>query len=337
VSRLRTLIGALIWLAIVVVIAFGAAGIVAGMDHPPGSEGRPDVTAAGDAKVTPMLDAADADLSTLADQVEALGTQARGALASLNSADPTTADAAIATGDGLVADVTARTAALRQELAAVPYVGTPTAGLSVSDGVVARHDRLVTALDATQGLDFAWARLTIGAVAATRMSGLLGTHDSLVGQAADKGVHAKYADALKLLDKATAQLDGARLIRDQLVQTVDVTVLDQWISRNADYDTALGNLYKEIAKVKGKVTAATRAAVKAEAAARARLPPDTRGLVVIMADIGRGGMNGAVIAIEEAKGKLSDALNADTPAQRESPAPSDPPDATDSPLSSTAP
>jgi hypothetical protein len=31
-----------------------------------------------------------------------------------------------------------------------------------------------------------------------------------------------------------------------------------------------------------------------------------------MADIGRGGMNGAVITIEEAKGKLSDALDADT-------------------------
>ena len=335
--RLRTLIGAFIWLAIIVVIAFGAAGIVAGMDHPPGSDGRPDVTAAGDAKVTAMLDAASSDLAALADQVDALGTQARGALASLNSADPTTSEAAIASGDKLVADVTARTAALRHELAAVPYVGTPTAGLSVSDEVVARHDRLVAALDATQGLDFAWARLTIGAVAATKMSGLLAAHDSLVGQAADQGVHAKYPDALKLLDQATAQLDAARVIRDQLVQTVDVTVLDEWISRNADYDTALGSLYKEISKDKGNVTAATRAAVKAEAAARARLPPDTRGLVVIMADIGRGGMNGAVIAIEEAKGKLGDALDADTAAPDDSPGPSDAPDATDTPPPSSTP
>lgn len=324
-SRFRALIGALIWLAIIVVIAFGAAGIVAGMDHPPGSDGRPDVTAAGDAEVTPMLDAASADLAGLADQVDALGTQARGALASLSSDDSTTSEAAIAAGDKLVADVTARTAALRRDLAAVPYVGTPTAGLSVSDEVVARHDRLVAALDATQGLDFAWARLTIGAVAATKMSGLLAAHDNLVGQAADQGVHAKYADALKLLDQATAQLDAARVIRDQLVETVDVTVLDEWISRNADYDTALGNLYKEISKVKGNVTPATRAAVKAEAAARARLPPDTRGLVIIMADIGRGGMNGAVIAIEEARGKLSDALDADTATPDDSPGPSDAP------------
>jgi hypothetical protein len=334
---MRTLIGALIWLAVIVVIALGAAGIVAGMDHPPGSDGRPDVTAAGDAEVTPMLDAADADLSSLADQVEALGTQARGALASLNSADSKAAEAAITEGDDLVADVTARTAALRHELAAVPYVGTPTAGLMVSDEVVARHDRLVAALDATQGLDFAWARLTIGAVAATKMSGLLAAHDSLVGQAAAKGTQAKYADALKILGQATAQLDAARAIRDQLVQTVDVTVLDEWIGRNADYDTALRNLYKEIAKAKGNSTAATRAAVRAEAAARARLPPDTRGLVIIMADIGRGGMNGAVIAIEDARGKLSDAIDAETPAPGDSSAPGDAPDATDSPAPSTTP
>ena len=62
-------------------------------------------------------------------------------------------------------------------------------------------------------------------------------------------------------------------------------------------------LYTEISKVGKKVTAATQAAVKAEAAARARLPPDTRGLVIIMSEIGRGGMNGAVIAIEEARGQ----------------------------------
>jgi stage V sporulation protein SpoVS len=59
------------------------------------------------------------------------------------------------------------------------------------------------------------------------------------------------------------------------------------------------------------VTATVRAAVKAEAVARANLPPDRRALVVIMADIGRGGMNGAVIAIEEARATLTDALESD--------------------------
>jgi hypothetical protein len=83
---------------------------------------------------------------------------------------------------------------------------------------------------------------------------------------------------------------------------------------------ALRNLYKEIKKVGHRVTTATRKAVKAEADARARLPPDARGLVIIMADIGRSGMNGAIIDIEEARAKLSDAVDAASPTPTDSPA-----------------
>ena len=309
-SRLRRLIGGLVWLAIIVVIALGAAGIVTGMDHPVGTAARADLTAAGDAEVAPLLDAAQSDLAALADEVEALGTDARGALAALNGANATTGQAAITDGDRLVADVIGRTAAIRRELAAVPYVGTPGAGLTISDAIVARHAALVAALDATDGLDSAWARLTVGSVAATRMSMLLAEHDRLVGLAAERGRLARYADAIKLLDQASLQIASARVLRDQLVATVEVSVLDQWLDRNADYDVALRNLYKAISKVGKKVTAATRVAVKAEVDARARLPPDSRGLVIIMAEIGRGGMNRAVIAIEEARAKLTDALDA---------------------------
>ena len=85
------------------------------------------------------------------------------------------------------------------------------------------------------------------------MSRLLAEHDRLVGQATERGRLAKYADALKLIDQAEAQIDPARAIRDQLGNTVDVTVLDEWIARNADYDIALRNLYNAISKVGKKV------------------------------------------------------------------------------------
>jgi hypothetical protein len=323
-SRLGPVVAALAWFAIIVVIALGAAGLVVGMDHPPGTLGRADLTAAGDAQVTPLLDAAEADLSALNDEVDELGTQARGALAAFNGADIEKGEAAIAQGDGLVAEVIRKTGALRRKLAAVPFVGTPEAGLHLSPDVVARQAALLAALDATDGLDTAWARLTVGSVAATRMSGLLADHDSLVLKAVEQGRLAKYADAIKGLDAAKAKIVAARTLRNQLVRTVDVSVLDEWLSRNSDYDVALQNLYKAISKVGRKITDATRAAVKAEKDARARLPADNRGLVVIMAEIGRGGMNGAVIAIEEARAKLSDALDAGA-------APSDSPEATGGP------
>ena len=319
---LGRILATLAWVAVVVVIALGAAGLVVGLDHPPGSPGRPEVTAAGDAAVTPLLDAAETDLSALADQVEALGIQARGALAALNGADPATSEAAIAEGDRLVTDVIRRTVALRLELVAVPYIGSREAGLHISDPIVARQAALVAALDATDGLDASWERLSVGSVAAIRMSTALAEHDRLIGQATDRGRLAGYADAIKLIGQAEAQLATARTIRDQLVNTVDVSVLDEWVKRNAAYDVALRKLYEAISKVGRSVTPATRAAVKAEAAARALLPPDTRGLVIIMAEIGRGGMSGAVVDIEEARAKLADALASGTAEPSAEPEPS---------------
>jgi hypothetical protein len=316
-AALRRLVVAVAWLALLVVIGLGGAGIVNAMDHQPGSAARPELTSVGDGEVGPMLDAASNDLSALADQVAALGVQARGALAALNGVNATTVDEAIAAGDGLVVDLRARSSALRRELAAVPYVGTPGVSIALSAGVAARHAALVAAIDATEGLDDAWARLTVGSISATRMSDLLAQHDDLVARAAQRGRAARYDEALTLLAQADATIVQARKLRDQLSNTVDVTVLDQWLDRNADYDKALRNLYKLISKVGSRVTDAVREAIAAEQAAKNRLPPDTRGLVVIMAEIGRGGMNGAVIAIEEARGKLIDAIAASAPAPSE--------------------
>lgn len=321
---LRRVAAAVVWLLVIVAIALGAAGIVTGMDHPPTAaapSGAPGIVTqfSGDAEVIAHLDAAETDLKTLTAKVDALGEQARAALAALNGTDTTASEAAIATGDGLVAEVVTGTAALRSELADVPYVGTPTAGLAVSEAVLARHAALVDALVATDGLDADWARLSAGSVAATKMSGYLAEHDRLIAEAAKQGRLAKYDAAITLIDKASAQLDSATAERDELMKTVDVTVLDEWIARNRAYDVALKDLYKAIKKVGHRVTNATRKAVKAEAAARARLPPDARGLVIIMADIGRSGMNGAVIDIEEARAKLSDAVDAASPTPTDSP------------------
>ncbi len=318
--RVVGLFGMLVWLALIVVIALGASGIVAAMDHPPGSAGRPDQTPPGDPEVTRQLDAAQADIEALADEVESLGSSARGAFAALNGADPATAQAAIATGDGLVDDIDAKTARIRSALATVPYIGTAHQDLLISPGLATRRDGLVAALDATDGLNAAWTRLSQGSIAATKMSTLLAEHDRLVGQAAEQGRQGKYQDALTTLEGAAEQIAAARALRDQLSNTVDVTVLDEWLSRNEDYDKALKALYTAIAKENGKVTNEVRDAIGGEKAAKDRLPPDTRGLVVIMSEIGQGGMNGAVIAVEEARGKLVAALDSLEPP---SPLPSD--------------
>jgi hypothetical protein len=78
----------------------------------------------------------------------------------------------------------------------------------------------------------------------------------------------------------------------------------------AEYDVALRGLYAAYATVGNRVTDELREAIAAEKAARGNLPPDGRGMVVIMAEISRGGMSGAVIAIEETRGRLIAALAA---------------------------
>jgi hypothetical protein len=323
-SAIRRVLVAAAWVGLMAVIGLGGAGIVNAMDHQPGTAARAELTSVGNGQVEPLLDAATTNLTELADQVAALGVQARGALAALNGADTPTVDGAITAGNRLVSDLRLRAAAIRRELAVVPYVGTPSVSTVLSADVAARHAALVAAIAATEGLDDAWERLTLGSISATRMSALLAKHDDLVARAAERGRAARYDDAMALLDQADATIAQAQTLRNQLANTVDVTVLDQWLSRNADYDVALRRLYEVISTVGNRVTDAVRKAIADEQAAKDRLPPDTRGLVVIMAEIGRGGMNGAVIAIEEARSKLIDAIAASGPAPAEpgtSPAP----------------
>jgi hypothetical protein len=306
----RRIGAAIAWLVLVFAIALGAAGLVSGTDHLPGTPARAELTWERDREVDTALDAASGRLVALSDTVAALGVQARGALAALNGSEISTVEAAIAEGDRLLEEAVTQTTSLRLELADVPHLARSDTGLLVSDRPVARHAAMVAALDATQGLRDAWVRLTTGSVAAIRLSTLLEQHDEQVVAAAALGRAARYEDAIVSLDQADETILAARSLRNQLANTVDVGVLDEWLDRNAAYDVALRNLYAAYARVGSTVTQELRDAIAAEAAARRNLPPDTRGMVVIMAEIGRGGMNGAVIAIEEARGRLTSAIDA---------------------------
>jgi hypothetical protein len=294
-------LGAIVWLIAVLLIAFGAAGLVGAVDPVGEGDTDPALTATGDAQLTPLLDAAEAELAIVATDV--------GALASLSGTDLEEVQAAVTEGDALTEDIRTRSAAVARDLATMPIVGTPTAEVELSGAVRERHARLSEAATATDGLAPAWSRLTASSLAASRLSSVLEAHVAAVATAAEHGRDADYDTALESLDAADEAIAAARELRDLLAPTVEVTTLDEWLDRSEAYDVALRDLYTALGDVGGRVTGAVREAVAAEEAARARLPPDARGMVLIMADIGRGGMNGAVIAIEEARGQLGDALD----------------------------
>lgn len=304
----RSHLGTVLWIVAILVIALGSAGIVTAMDTQPPGGSRPELTARGDARVSAALDEVERVLSAVAADVDALSVEGRGALAALNGTDLAVVSAAVERGDAVIESLRTDSAALADILRAVPLVGTPAGDYELSNEVRNRYQRLADAAANVTGLEGAWARLTIGSLAASRMSARLADHDQAVLDAADLGRRAKYADAVKTLGRADEALAAAGTQRDRLAATVDVSTLDEWIARNGDYDTALRDLYVALRDSKGRVTRDVRAAIAAEGRAKDRLPPDTRGMVLIMADIGRGGMNDAVIAIERVRGALADAL-----------------------------
>lgn len=312
-SRIRDMtrqaVATLIWLAATLAIALGTAGIVAGMDTPAadGSD-RTGRTRRGDALVDRHLDAIETELRDLSGAIGSLNDQARAVMASLSNNDPAAADAATALGTGLVADIGTRVDRTQDALTSVPIVGTQAAEYELTPATRERYAAYVGGLAATRGITESWTRLTVGSLSATRMSGLLAAHDEAVVDAAAQGRRGAYDQALGHLDDADAAIADARTLRDRLAATVDVTTLDEWLDRSAAYDVALRALYVAVQRADGQVTRAVREAMADEAAAKARLPPDTRGLVLIMSEIGQGGMNAAAIEIEQAHADLEEAL-----------------------------
>jgi len=307
VATARALLVRLAWLLLAALIAFGGAGLVAAMDHPPGTSGRAELTWAGDQAAKPALDAATTQLERLATSVDELSTTARLALAEVVAGDLDTLRRTIATGSLQLTDMETQATALDTRLTSIPGIADG-AELRLSDDLRKRYEALAETRNLTDGLVADWASFTGRAIDAAGLTGLLAEHDQQTAAAAKAGAAAHYAAALKALDESDATMAKALALRDRLAATTDVSTLTEWLSRNQAYDVALRTLYQSLVDAKGRVTDAVRQAFADEQAARARLPGDTRGLVVIMSDVARGGLNQAVISIEQARGSLNAAL-----------------------------
>ena len=215
--------------------------------------------------------------AALADQVEALGTQARGALAALNGADP--AAGRSRHRRGRPARVRDRRAdrSCASDLAAVPYVGTPAAGLRVSDAVVARHAALVAALDATDGLDAAWDAPDDRRGRRHEMS--QSWPSTIAGRRRGRPRRrAKYADAMKVIDQA----EGAARRGADAARPAERHRGRHGPRRVAQAQRDLRRRPAEA--VQGDLQGRARSPGDARSGQgggrrRAQLPPDTRGLV----------------------------------------------------------
>ena len=302
----RSVVLRIAWIVCAVLLSLGSAGIIAGIDHQPGSAARAELTWAADEAIEPGLIAAAGDLDRLSTEVDKLATLGTEALTSLVGRDLVALDTSIQNGQDLITRIEADTDALRTRLAELPAADAGAEG-RLSGEARRRYAGLVGALDATAGLRDSWTKLTTGSVAAIKLTKLLALHDQQTADAARTGTKGDYAGALAKLALSDATIAQTKKLRDDLSATVDVTILTMWIDRNAAYDKALRSLYVAVRSSRGKATPAVKRAIAAQQAALAQLPPDTRGLVLIMADVAQGGLNQAVITIEVARKRLSDA------------------------------
>ncbi len=306
-GTLRTPLARLAWLAVAALIALGSAGVISAMQHQPGSTDRAELTYEGDLAAGPALDAATDELKTLADAVDVLGSTARQALAAVVAGDGDGLQALIAGGTAQLAAVGRAAGDYRAAVAAVPGMGAD-GELAVSETTRRRYEALEEVTGLTAGLDAEWTAFTGRALDASALTGLLVRHDEQTAAAAGEGSAAHYREALALLDTSDAIIVEARALAERLGKAADVATLVTWLDRSAAYDASLRNLYQSLVDAKGRVTDAVRAAFAAEKDARSLLPEDTRPLVVIMAEVAQGGLNQAVISIEEARGALAAAL-----------------------------
>ena len=306
-SILRTVATWIAWVTLALLIALGSAGIVAAMSHVPSTAARPELTWAGDAEMASALDAATEELEALAAKVDTLAATARVALSQVVAGDADALEATIASGTQRVAEVQGLSSELEQSLAAVPHTGEDWA-LHVSADSRRRFDELASIAGVTKGVGDDWAALTGRSIDAASVSALLTKHDEQTAAGAKLGSEGKYKAAIAQLDASDATIADSRALADRLAATTDVSTLRAWIDRNADYDAALRVLYNALVESGARVTAEVRKAFDLEQQARVQLPGDTRAVVVIMSDIAQGGLNQAVIAIEEARGSLVQAL-----------------------------
>lgn len=304
---LGRIVRGLAWAILLALLAISGAGLVDGAWHAPGGPARAELTWAGDSAIDARLDVATIELQRISGDVEELATEAKTALAEVASADPARLNAALQRGSEIAEALNSEAHDLRDALTGLPGDG-PNAAIEFNNDTLVRRAAILAAIDSAATLAASWSQVAARASDAAQLTALIAKHDTTVLQAAAKGVAAEYKEAIPILDEALLIVADVKTLRTRLIPSTEQTVLDEWIDRDAAYDNAVKLLYAALVKSKGVQTLAVVAARREERAAFALLPPDRRTIVVIVAEVARGGLTQAVLAIEEANGRIDDAL-----------------------------
>jgi hypothetical protein len=295
------------WTLVFAAFAVGGAGLLGESFHPPGSPSRAELTYAGDTALAVRLDAAASQLQAISDNVDELATDAKTALEEVGSTDPTRLRDALLHGGQAATAIATQTRDLKESLAGLPGDG-PGAAIDYSNPTLVRRAAMIAALEAASSMASLWQTVTGGAANAAHLIDLIDEHDQTVLQAAAQGRNHAYRAGATTLDSALDTIAQVQQLRVTLISGGGDTVLDEWIQRTSTFDKALQALYVALDESHGVVTLKVQDKRRDEEAAFAQLPPDRRTIIVIVSEVARGGLTEAILSIEEAHGRIDDAL-----------------------------
>src|SRR5436190_2640374 len=237
----------LAWATLLALLAISGAGLVGSVWHVPGGPGRAELTWAGDAAIDARLDLATIELQRISDDVDQLSTLAKTALQEVASTDPTRLQSSLQQGSEIAEAIDSEAHDLREALSGLPGDG-PNAAMEFSNATLVRRAAILAAIDSAASLAASWQQVTARASDAAQLTSLIARHDSTVLDAAAKGVAHQYKDAIPILDQALLIVADVKTLRVRLIPGTEPTVLDEWIERDAVYDTALKKLYAALVK-----------------------------------------------------------------------------------------
>lgn len=303
---LGSAVNVLFWIILAAAVALGAAGLTGQLTHPPGGATRAELTYPGDHLIGVRLDDATARLKEVAANVDTMAAAAKAALGAISVADATALKSNLERGNGAAVLIASAALDLRSSLAGLPGDG-PDAAIQFSNATLVRRAQILASIDAAVSLAEQWQTVTARSVDAARVVSLLQQHDTTILAATALGRAGTYHDAIAQIDLARITLEDVGALAGTLVGSSDLTVLDEWVQRNQKYDTTLRDLYNALIISKGRNTLIVEAAYRDEKIAR-QLLPNAGAIVVIVAEIARGGLNQAVLAIDDARRRIDAAL-----------------------------
>jgi hypothetical protein len=306
-GRIRATARGLGWVVLLVVLAASGAGLAGLAWHAPGSPARAELTYTGDAALGARLDAAQATLEALNGDVAQLATEAKSALEDVTSPDPAPLQDSLAKGNAIAASIDDSAHALQASLGNLPG-DEPDAVLRYSNATLVRRAAILAAIEASAGLAANWQTVAARAADTSNLTDLISQHDSTVLAATQHGLNSKFKNAVSTIKDALGIMATIESLRKRLL-SADDTVLDEWINRTKAYDLALQHLYAALVQSKGQVTIDVQSARREERDAFNQLPPDRRTILLIISEVTRNGLTQAVLAIDDASGRLDDALS----------------------------